>query len=358
MTPQDVKGFRSVRGHAEAIALLRGAVRRDRVASVYLFVGPQGVGKERVALALAQAMNCAAVDRSAVDLDACGVCARCRRIAQMTFADLFVVQRGFKDDKDDEEADRDEERGAEYPITTRIEDIPEKELRAEITVAQVGWVLKKMSVRPNEGGTRWVLIREAERLNSTVSNKLLKTLEEPPQGTHFVLLTHRPSALLPTVRSRCQVVRFGLLDDAEVGAVLGELQLDEATRERVRPLADGSVGRALRFVDGEQLTLRREFSQSMLAALRDRQALVGSFSERAEQAKGMEKEDLVAAMLLLQRHFRDEALRAAADPRAGAVNAARAEAVREAVEALEGPTALNVQLLVQALLVKLREVRP
>jgi DNA polymerase-3 subunit delta' len=360
MTPQDVKGFRSVRGHTEAISLLRNAIHRDRVASAYLFSGPQGVGKERVALALAQALNCAAVDRDDPALDACGACSHCRHIAALSFADVFIIQRGDKDEKEDDDDDGASRRAPAKarPLSTRIEDIPEAELRAEITVGRVEWALEKMPFLPHEGGTRWVIIREADRLNVTVSNKLLKTLEEPPQRTHFVLLTHRPSALLTTVRSRCQVLRFGLLDEPDVAAVLTDLGLDHETRARVLPLADGSVGKALSFLDGDEHGRRKAYVGALLASLRDRQALIGSFNERADEAKTMDRRDLLVSLSLLHRHFRDEAVRAAADPRGGGVNAARAEVVRDAIETLSGPTAFNVQLLVQAMLVRLREVRP
>lgn len=348
LTPVPVVGFRSVRGHREAIGLLRRAVAQDRVASVYLFSGPQGVGKERAALALAQAMNCSALSPGSPGADACGECLPCKRISSLRFADLMVLQRGYKEDK---EADDKLRYG-------RIEEIPEGDLRQEIVVRQVEELIARMPYRPNEGGTRWIIVREAERMNTEVSNKLLKTLEEPPQGTHFVLLTHRPSALLATVRSRCQVLRFGLLDAAEVSATLAELGLDEALRARVEPLADGSVGRALSFVHGDELAKRRAFVAAMLASLRDRSARVGAFSECGEEAKSMDRADLAASLSLLLRHFRDEAVQHAPDPRVGVVNAARAEVVRDALNAVEGGAPLNAQLLVQSMLANLREARP
>lgn len=337
-----------MRGHAEAIGLLRRAIAHDRVASVYLFNGPQGVGKERVALALAQAMNCAAIDRRAPSSDACGVCTACARLASGRHADLIVLQRPLK-----EPTEEDLKRWR----SGRIEDIPESELRQEIVVDQIEELVARMPFRPNEGGTRWVIIREADRMNTTVSNKLLKTLEEPPADTHFVLLTHRPSALLATVRSRCQVLRFGLLDDADVRGVLGDLGLDAEAVGRVAPLADGSVGRALGFLDGEELTRRRAFVDALLASLRDRQPLVGTFTERGEEAKSMDRGDLVASLSLLLRHFRGEAVGSAGSPKLAAVHAARAEVVRETLESLDGGVALNPQLVVQSMLVRLREVR-
>ena len=337
-----------MRGHAEAIGLLRRAMQHDRVASVYLFNGPQGVGKERVALALAQAMNCDAVDRAAADFDACGVCTACKRLASLRHADLIVVQRPLKEPK--------EEDLARWRYG-RLEDIPEEDLRQEIVVDQIEELVARMPFRPNEGGTRWVIVREADRMNTTVANKLLKTLEEPPQGTHFVLLTHRPSALLPTVRSRCQVLRFGLLDDDDTRAVLQDIGLDADTVARVAPLADGAPGRALTFLDGDELQRRKDFVAELLGALREKQSPVGSYTERGEAAKAMDRRDLVAALALLLRHFRTEAIAHAASARVAAVHATRADVVRETLESVDSGFPLNLQLVVQSMLVRLREVR-
>ncbi|MFO0607172.1 MAG: DNA polymerase III subunit delta' [Polyangiales bacterium] len=334
-------GFRSVRGHDAAIELLRRALAADRVASVYLFAGPQGVGKDRVAHALAQTLNCQA---RTPDGDACGACPPCHKIDAGVHPDLLVLQRERRDPLKDSEAERDRHK--------RREDIPESELRQNLTVEQVEEVLARMPFRPHEGGSRVVVVREAERLLPQAANKLLKTLEEPPRDTHFVLVTHRPSSLLSTIRSRCQIVRFGLLAQADVAAVLASLEVDAA----VAPLGDGSVGRALAFRDAEERARREALKDEVLASLRAGQP--GAIVAVGERFKDLDRRDADAVLTLLQRHFRGEAVQGAAEPRRAAVNAQRGDVVREAQELLDGAGNLNVQLTVEAMLVRLREVRP
>lgn len=350
-----LQGFRSVRGHEAAIGLLRRAIAHRRLASAYLFAGPQGVGKDRTALALAQAMNCTA---RTPDDDACGECAHCRRIAQGQFVDLMVIQRGFRDSVS--------ARDREAEGSSRAEDVDDKKLRQEIVVDQIDAILQRVAFRPHEGGTRWIVVREADRLNQSAANKLLKTLEEPPAETHFVLLSHRASALLPTIRSRCQTVNFGLLDEADVRAVLTELALSPEHVAELLPLSEGSVGRALVYQDPKHLAARKKLLDEILATLRVPGVAVGSFVELAqrykdppEKADQFGRAELDETLALLYRHLRNEALAAAGKAaRQSLVNAHRAEIVRETMELLDGPTSFNVGMQLQNMLVRLREVRP
>jgi DNA polymerase III subunit delta' len=211
--------FRQLAGHRALLHLLARAVARQAVPPSLLFAGPEGVGKRSAALALAQAINCetpvewpsaAGDDRG---LDACGTCASCRRIARGVHADVLVVEPG--------------ETGA-------------------IKIDQVREAIERTAYRPFEGRRRLVLFDEADALMGEAQNALLKTLEEPPPGSILVLASSRPDVLLPTVRSRCQRLRFGPLSAAEVAAVLVRDHGIEDTEAHARAAAsDGSVGRAL-----------------------------------------------------------------------------------------------------------------
>ncbi len=356
MATPTLKGFASVRGHADAIALLRRAIAQGRVASAYLFTGPPGVGKDRVAHALAQHVNCT----QRVDDNACGVCDACRRLLTQTHPDVLLLQRALKDAPKD----------PTFRRPDRIEDIPESELSQIVSVQQVRELIARMPFRPHEGGTRWVIVREAERLRQEAANAFLKTLEEPPAATHFVLLTHRPSMLLPTIRSRCQTLRFGLLDDADVRAVLADLGHPADLIDTVAPLGDGSVGRALEFVDPSALKLRTDLCDALraavaayalddtqLAGLLDLAEAVGN-RLKADAHNGIDRRDLDAALTLLYRHYRNEAVAAAGrDSRAALTSAARATVVRETLEALDGGGNLSPRHCLQSMLLRLREAR-
>src|SRR5262249_59177701 len=138
--------------------------------------GPDGVGKRRTAVALAQLLNCAAPRPSdGIGLDACGSCPSCMRISRGVHSDVLVIVPG--------------DTGA-------------------IKVDQVRDAIERAGYRPFEGRRRVVIIDEADRILVEAQNALLKTLEEPPSASMFVLVTSRPDLLLPTVPSRCPKLRF------------------------------------------------------------------------------------------------------------------------------------------------------
>ncbi len=210
--------------------LIARATARGTLPPSVIFAGPEGVGKRMAAIALAQLMNCAtpaarAADGGEAAADACGGCASCRRIARGVHADVLLIEPG--------------ETGT-------------------IKIDQVREAIDRTAYRPFEGRRRVVIVNAADTLNAEAQNALLKTLEEPPSTSTFILVTSRPDMLLPTVRSRCQRLRFGRLAPAEVAAVLmREHEYSEADAHAAASLSDGSVGIALEggsdaFVDARQ----------------------------------------------------------------------------------------------------------
>ncbi len=165
----------NILGQSRVIALLRAAIERDRLPHALLFAGPGGSGKHTVGLALAAAVNCQRDPG-----EGCGECASCRRIIQKLHPDVRTLERKGA--------------GQIIPIET---------IRKEI-VAAVG-------LPPHEAKLRFFLIEEATSLKGPAANALLKTLEEPPARTHFILGTVAADKLLPTIRSRCQKLVFAAL---------------------------------------------------------------------------------------------------------------------------------------------------
>jgi DNA polymerase III subunit delta' len=173
-----VSRFGDIRGQARAIALLRQQVALGRVPHALLFVGPAGVGKHSTALALAAEMNCESpVADPGPTGGACGVCSTCQRIASGQHPDVVTLER----------------LGASQTI-------PIETIRRQLIPA--------LGLPPHEARARFFLVEEATSLLGPAANCLLKTLEEPPPRTHFVLGTSAVSELLPTIRSRCQRVTF------------------------------------------------------------------------------------------------------------------------------------------------------
>jgi DNA polymerase-3 subunit delta' len=201
--------FRDLVGHRHLLDLVAAAAARSSLPPSVIFAGPEGVGKRAAALALAQFVNCLTPQGS----DACGTCASCTRIARLVHADVLVVEPG--------------DTGA-------------------IKVDQVRDVIERTAYRPFEGRRRVVIIDDADAMLSEAQNALLKTLEEPPASSMFVLVTSRPDELLPTVRSRCQRLRFGRLTVGDVATVLTRVHgYSAADAHAAASAADGSLGLAL-----------------------------------------------------------------------------------------------------------------
>src|SRR3954454_10898402 len=175
--------FRDVVGHVRLIELLSRSVAGGTLPPSLLFAGPAGVGKHLAAVSVAQALNCgnAAPRAEGTGLDACGVCAACTRIARAVHPDVLFVSPG--------------ESGS-------------------IKIDQVRDVIDRAAYRPFEGRRRVVIIDQADALVPAAQNALLKTLEEPPSSSVFILVTARPDVLLATVRSRCPQLRFRPLSAA------------------------------------------------------------------------------------------------------------------------------------------------
>lgn len=140
------------------------------------------------------------------------------------------------------------------------------ETKRNISVSQIRAMQQRLTTRPTMGSKRVIIIDPADDLETSASNALLKSLEEPPVGTYFILIAHRPARLLPTIRSRCRTVRFPAMSDNQVMQFLAREapEADAATREAAMIAASGSPGAALEFVErdlGAIFTLMQSIMQ-------------------------------------------------------------------------------------------------
>jgi DNA polymerase-3 subunit delta' len=230
-------GFASILGQERAVSLLRRAWVGERLAQAYCFHGPAGAGKRRTALALAQAVNCLAEKTGGAGgaiQDACGACLACRKIASGIHPDVTLV---------------------------RPED------KTVITIDQIRTVAMRASLHPYEGKSKVFILDPADLLQEPAANALLKTLEEPTQRTLFVLVTASPDALLPTLLSRCQGVRFDRLGEGSLRAVLEEHGRPPEEAAAAAALADGSAERALALDLEEVRATRQRVVQHVWGAL-------------------------------------------------------------------------------------------
>jgi DNA polymerase-3 subunit delta' len=220
-----------IEGQPLAVRMIAAHVRRGRLPSAYLFAGPDGVGKQLAAREYAKALNClggpaggGASDTSGVsgisdaaavavvaEQGGCGQCRPCVQIERGVWPDLPIAAPGSS--------------GA-----IKLDD-----LRA---------AFERVHLRPFAARVQVAVILDADRLTDESANSLLKTLEEPPSATRFVLTTTEPAHCLPTIVSRCQVVRFRPLAASVIERLLRAGDVDAETAAVVAPMTQGSLARA------------------------------------------------------------------------------------------------------------------
>jgi DNA polymerase-3 subunit delta' len=278
----------SVVGHRRQTRLLSQAIARGTLPPALLFVGPDGVGKFTIARAVAATLNCLAPRKNedGLAIDACGTCRSCDRIERGVHVDIFVLE---PDDK------------------------------ASIKIDVVRDVLSRTGFKPFEGQRRVVVIREADALEPQAQNALLKSLEEPPSGTIFILTTNVASALLPTVLSRCMRLRFGRLTARDIEIILTrDDEMSAAEAREAAALANGSIGQALALGSTDMAVLRetamvllRQSPQSPPAARLQAAALVTSGTTKKDRTR----EEVALILQMVASLLRDlELLNAGGEP--------------------------------------------
>lgn len=273
--------FHRLIGHGHVLRLLSRACERGSLPPSLIFAGPEEVGKLTAAVALAEVLNCldpvsveaglpgleTPGDSQGYPLDACGECASCRRLTRALNA--------WRD-------------GGETAIDCLRLVGPDD--RDSIKVDVVREVLARTAFRPFDGRRRVVIIDRAECLEISSQNALLKSLEEPPPGTVFILVTALPDALLHTVRSRCPRLRFGPLSDDDIAKALERGHgLPPAEARQRAGLSGGSFSRALEGVGDDRIEARRVAEEVLaVVAAAEREDVAGRLdaAQRLTKAAG------------------------------------------------------------------------
>ena len=226
--------------------LLR-ALTHKRLAHAYLFHGPDGVGKEAMALHLAQSIVC---DQS--EEGACGTCSHCKKVASLQHVDLTYVFPAPASMKPEDEQE----------ILESIVNDPYYRHRPwanpSISIERIRQIRQTSAMTSYEGRGKVVIIAEAEAMTQEAANALLKILEEPPPETTIILTSARPTLLLPTITSRSQMIRFEPLHNEEIErALIDRKQISEEQARLISRVANGSYRMALDWLE-EDLDVRRD----------------------------------------------------------------------------------------------------
>lgn len=276
--------FNRLIGNERVKGTLRRMLAAKRIPGALCFAGEAGIGKKLFALELAKSLLC----RAPEGIEACDRCASCVRVVRIAYPA-----------SDDAEANK-------KIIWSGHADVGlVRPAGRFINVAQMREIEREANFRPYEGAVRVLLIEEADQLNEASSNALLKTLEEPPQTTHLILLTARPASLLPTIRSRCQTIRFAPLKPAEIEKYLvsSDKKMPAADAQLLARASQGSLGRAL-MLDAKAYRERRDAMLDIVGALTprpDRARLLRASEEWTDAKRKDEYESRLDALETLLR---------------------------------------------------------
>jgi DNA polymerase III subunit delta' len=243
-------GFSEIIGHEKQSENLRLSLLNGRLHHAYLFIGPDGIGKRTLGLAMAQAIHC-----SELENDFCGGCGACRAIQAGNHADVRVVE----------------------PISNK----------KDISIQQVRELEKALSLRSFSGRQKVAIIDPATLMNWAAQNALLKTLEEPPQGCVLILIASNAGGLLPTVRSRAFALSFGPLPRQLIADFLIRKGKTREQAEFLAVLAMGSLGTVSKIDEEKMIEKRLEWMETLVslragdyrAALNAAETLAGNREE-------------------------------------------------------------------------------
>jgi DNA polymerase III subunit delta' len=213
-------------GQPRAIERLKGYADTESIDGTYLFTGPAGVGKALTAISFAKALNCLTPGSGG-----CEQCVSCRKISGGAHPDVHFI---------------DSSNGSEAAAAD--------DGSVQIKIGAIRILQEAINYRPYEGRKKIFIINNAHQLNPESANAFLKTLEEPPRDSVIILVTDRPALLLPTVRSRCRVVKFypirrNILQESLMKQTAGGRICGEAEAHFLAYFAEGSLGEALKLKD-------------------------------------------------------------------------------------------------------------
>ncbi len=214
--------FKDIIGQEKAINILLKSFKEDKISPSYIFIGSEGVGKRFTAIEFAKTINCLYINNN---LEACEICNICNKINKQCCPDLKIIE----------------------PI------------KDSIRIEQIRELSREIYLKPFENRKKIYIIDHVDKMTIEASNCLLKTIEEPPDYAMLILICMNTDSILPTIISRCQLIKFRLIDSSKIRKMLlNKIDLEESKAELVSKLAQGSIGRAFKLISDKEYFDRRE----------------------------------------------------------------------------------------------------
>jgi len=239
-------------------ALLEKAIINTRIPKAYLFFGPEGTGKDALAIELGKALNCLSPNKIP-----CHNCDNCRLFSQLMHPDLKFVFAAPTKLKEEDYLKHLREKAQNYYFRSNYTET------ARILIDQIRELKKTASMKLYKGKSRIFIISEADRMTTEASNSLLKLLEEPPEHLLLILTTSRLDKLLPTIISRCQLIKFSPLDEENVSQRLVESGIESYRAKTISRLSMGNFRKATALLEEDYQTLRDQAWTFLMVSQKD-----------------------------------------------------------------------------------------
>jgi DNA polymerase-3 subunit delta' len=252
--------FSSIPGQKETIERLICSVSEGRVGHAQLFTGPEGCGSLALALAYARYISCEA----RTPHDSCGSCKSCVKYEKMIHPDLHFVFPVVRNKKESDpvsdsyigEWRQFAGRSPFFTLNSWLESIEVGNAQGMIFASEAGEIIKKLSLKTFESDFKIMIIWLPEKMHPAAANKLLKMIEEPPDKTVFILVSDEPDKILPTILSRCQLLRIpGFSTDDIARYLTDRLDAGEKKAAETSRIANGNIIRAIELLEKEDSSL-------------------------------------------------------------------------------------------------------
>lgn len=257
--------FQDISGNLRVKEILKKALQKGRIPNSLLFSGPEGVGKREMALVLAKALNCQQMED-----DACEVCSSCLAISGRKFPDVMSIS-------------------------------PEGNV---IKIEHIRLLKRVAYLKPMVGKKRVFIVIEAEKMTEEAANSFLKILEEPPSFSHIILVTHNPYLILPTIKSRCQILSFSLVSREEMEKILTERGYEKEQAKLIPLLVRGNLEQALN-IEWKEIQSKRKIAWELFLSLLKKKDVSDFIRNYTSSKKSFIKEELEEILEFFSSFCRD-----------------------------------------------------
>lgn len=299
----------SIIGQQRVKNILQRTIAEGRIAHAYCLWGPEGIGKDALALEFAKTLNCEQPTKNRETVEACNSCKSCLQASSIQHPNIqfiFSLPAAKSDDgksgspilklSDDQISFIQEQLKLKAENPYHNITIPNA---TQIRIAAIRDIKRNISMSATQRGRRFVIISEADTMNQEAANAFLKTLEEPNANTTIILTASRRDQLLSTILSRCQQIRCDALTDADIANALVErLQVAPEEATLIARLADGSYSKACELLNDDLTELRSDVVSLLRAILKQRNYIL-NLTHQIELMTGDKNRNRIEKMLIL-----------------------------------------------------------